>query len=271
MPTITALNQKGGVGKSSTTHHLAGTLAQMGRRVLCLDNDPQSSLSQGFWGPVAVRQLDPGETIAALYRGDRPFPDQIIRPTGIAGIDLVPGSRFATDYNVPRPFDADYEVQTSIRAFIGEIPGRYDYVLIDNPPNLHMASWAALVASDYLIVPLSPEDYAAQGLIDIQESIAMVQAGPNTALVLLGFLLTMVAPRRSIHQLYEERLRALYGADVFAARVPEAADYVEAIARRLPIAQHKPKSASAKAIRALADEVEARIKAIETNARTEAA
>jgi chromosome partitioning protein len=271
VPVITMLNQKGGVGKSSTCHHLSGTFAQMGRRVLCLDNDPQSSLSKGFWGPIAARQIDPGETIAALYAGYRPFAEQVIKPTGVDGIDLVPGSRVATDYNVPRPFEGPHEVQTCIRDFLADVRDRYDLVLIDCPPNLHMASWAALVASDFIIVPLSPEDYASQGLVDVQESIAMVQEGPNPDLVLLGYVLTMVAPRRTIHQLYEERLRALYGTDVFAARVPESVDYVEAIARRMPIAQYKKNGAGAKAIRALAEELEARVRAKVEATRTEAA
>lgn len=271
MPVVTMLNQKGGVGKTSCTHHLAGTLAQMGRRVLLLDNDPQSSLSQGFWGPLAARQVDPSETIAALYAGDRPFPEQVIKPTGIAGIDLLPGSRHATDFNVPRPFEADLAAQECLRSFLAEVRDQYDLVLIDCPPNLHLCSWAALVASDHLIVPLQPEDYGAQGIVDVQESVELVQGGPNPELSLLGYLITMVAPRKTIHQLYEERLRALYGDSVFTARVPEAVDYVEAIARRQPIAQYKPKGAPAKAIRALADEVEARLIAARTTHRTEAA
>ncbi len=105
-PIITLLNQKGGVGKTSrTTHHLAGTLAASGRRVLLVDNDPQASLSQGFWGPVATAEIDPSATVAAIYTGDDPFPEQIVRPTGITGIDLIPGSKRATDFNVPRPQD----------------------------------------------------------------------------------------------------------------------------------------------------------------------
>jgi chromosome partitioning protein len=270
---ITMLNQKGGVGKTSCTHHLAGTLAAMGRRVLLLDNDPQSSLSQGFWGPQAVRQIDHSETIANIYAGGRPFPEQVIRPTGIAGIDLVPGSRHASDFNVPRPYEVDPETQSCLRAFLDEAGAAYDMVILDCPPNLHLASWAALTASDYLIVPLQPEDYGAQGIVDVQESVEMVQVGPNPSLALLGFLLTMVAPRKTIHQLYEERLRALYGPAVFSAKVPEAVDYVEAIARRLPIASYKPKGAPAKAIRAVADEIESRISAMAnpTTMQTEAA
>jgi len=98
----------------------------------------------------------------------------------------------------------------------------------------------------------------------------MVQAGANPGLRLLGYLLTMVSPRRTVHQLYEERLRAAYGADVFDARIPEAADFVEAIARRLPIAMHKPRGASAKAVAALAVEMERRIASHQSH-RTEAA
>src|SRR3954462_11668175 len=109
MPVVTMLNQKGGVGKTSTTHHLAGTLAVSGRRILLLDNDPQASLSQGFWGPVATAELTPSATVAALYAGLDPVPEQIIRPTGVPGVDLIPGSKAATDFNVPRPQDAPPE------------------------------------------------------------------------------------------------------------------------------------------------------------------
>jgi chromosome partitioning protein len=270
MAVITALNQKGGVGKTSTCHHLAGTLALMGRRVLLVDNDPQSSLTQGFWGPTAALAVDPAETVAAVYSGDA-FPDRVIRPSGVAGVDLVPGSVRSTRHNVPVPEEADWDAQTCLRSFLDDVRGRYDVVLIDCPPNLHLCSWAALVASDFLVVPVQPEDYGAQGIAEVQASAARVVAGPNPDLRLLGYLITMVSPRRTIHQLYEERLRAAYGADVFAARVPEAADFVEAVARRLPIAQHKPRGASAKAIRALADELLARVEAAVAGPRTEAA
>jgi chromosome partitioning protein len=264
---VTMLNQKGGVGKTSCTHHLAGTLAQAGRRVLLVDNDPQSSLTQGFWGPVVARQVDSTATVAAIYAGDRPFPEQVIHPTGIAGIDLVPGSRRSTSHNVPDPHLADPEIQGCLRAFLDEVRERYDLVMIDCPPNLHLCSWAALVASDHLIVPLQPEDYGAQGIIDVQESVARVLEGPNPSLNLLGYLITMINTRKSIHKLYEEMLRSLYGSKVFATMVPEAVDFVEAIAQRKPVAQFKPKGVAAKSIKALADELERRLAAFAADAR----
>jgi chromosome partitioning protein len=267
VPVITALNQKGGVGKTSTCHHLAGTLALMGRRVLLVDNDPQASLSQGFWGPQATMALDPAATIAAVYAGDRPLPEQVIQPTGIPGIEILPSSQQATDYNVPRPYEAPWEMQACLREILGEVRDRYDLVLIDCPPNLHLCSWAALVASDHLIVPLQPEDYGAQGIIAVQDSVSLVRNGPNPDLLLLGFLITMIAARKTVHKLYEATLREMYEADVFATTIPEAVDFVEAIYQRKPVAQYKPRSAAAKAIRALADELFERLAARDAERR----
>ena len=255
MAVLTILNQKGGVGKTSTCHHLSGTLALLGQRVLLVDNDPQASLTQGFFGPTAMRGLDPATTIAAVLAGDLPEPSSLIRPTGIAGVDLLPASGRAASYNVPDPHLTEWDAQVAIRDFLAELRGTYDLIMIDCPPNLHLCSWAALVASDYVLVPLQPEDYGAQGIADVQASISRVQAGPNPALKLLGFLITMRSARGTVHQLFEENLRSLYGEAVFRATVPAAPEFPEAIMKRLPISAYKPKGAPAKAIRALADEM----------------
>jgi chromosome partitioning protein len=252
---LTVLNQKGGVGKTSTCHHLSGTLALLGRRVLLVDNDPQASLTQGFFGPIVARGLDPAATIAAVLAGELPDPSRLIRPTGIAGVDLLPASGPAASYNVPDPHLVEWDAQVTLREFLAELRDAYDLILIDCPPNLHLCSWAALVASDYVLVPLQPEDYGAQGIADVQASIARVQSGPNPGLKLLGFLITMRSPRRTVHQLFEENLRSLYGEAVFRAAVPAAPEFPEAIMKRMPIAAYKPKGAPAKAIRALAGEL----------------
>jgi len=255
---VTLLNQKGGVGKTSTCHHLGGALALAGRRVLLVDNDPQSSLTQGLWGPPAARALDPAETLAAVYRGDEPFPEQVIRPSGVAGVDLVAGHRQVNGWNLPFPESAAAETQLLLRTFLEPVRDAYDWVLIDCPPNLLLCSWAALVASDGLVVPLQPEDYGAQGVVDVQDSVAMARGGPNPSLALLGFLITMSTQRRTIHKLYEESLRGLYGRSVFDTVVPYAADYPEAIAARKPVNLYKPRSTAAKAMTALAAELESR-------------
>jgi chromosome partitioning protein len=258
MEVISLINMKGGVGKTTTTHNLAGALALSGRRVLAVDNDPQSSLSQGLLGPAEAEGLDPAATIAAVYDGTA-TPERIIRPSGIPGIDLVPGSIHTDRHNRPTPEESPWPDQTALRDFLAEVDGRYDFALVDCPPNLHLCSWAALAASGWVIVPCIPEDYGQQGLGPVGRSIARVRASINPGLCILGYLPTMVQPRRAIHQLYEATLREIYGAEVFEARLPAAADFPEAIAHRQPVTHYKPRSAAAKAIKAVADEVLARI------------
>jgi chromosome partitioning protein len=257
---VAMLNQKGGVGKTSTCHHLAGTLAQMGQRILLVDNDPQSSLTQGLWGPSATRELDPNRTIDAVYRRGASA-RQVVHRTELDRVDLIPGCRHAGEFNNSLPHRASRDLQQGLRDVVREVSADYDLVLIDCPPNLHLCSWAALVASDFLIVPLQPEDYGAQGIIDVRESIDLVTMGPNPRLHLLGYLVTMFVARKSIHKLYEENLRTEYGSLVFDARVPHAAEFPEAIAHRKPVSSYKPKGAAAKAVRAVADEVLSRIAA----------
>ena len=263
MPVISAVALKGGVGKTTFVHMTAGALALMGRRVLCLDNDAQASLSSGMFGPSAVENMDPSSTIAALYSGEDPLPDQIIRPSGVEGIDVVPGSRAAAKYNVPEPHLAPVELQTCLRAFVAEVREQYDLVLIDNPPQLSAATWAALLASDYLTVEAVPEDYGSASLSPVFEIVQMMTAGPNPRLHMLGLILTMVQPRLAVHQLYEATLREMHGTGVFDARIPLAADIKEAIARRLPVTHHKPRGASAKAFKAVAEEILARVRSHE--------
>ena len=128
-------------------------------------------------------------------------------------------------FNNAEPWAADRELQVAIRDVVEDVRDRYDLILIDCPPNLHLCSWAALVASDYLIVPLQPEDYGAQGIIDVRESVDLVTELANPGLQLLGYLITMVNPRKSIHKMYEETLREQYGDLVFETRIPHAAEF----------------------------------------------
>ncbi len=254
--TVSMLNQKGGVGKTSTTFHLAGTLAKDGRRVLLLDADPQASLTQGFFGPDAMRALERRESIASLFGdGVIPPPSKLIRETAFANVSIVPGSGHLTDHNTPNPHLAPREHQRSLAVFVAEVREKFDVILIDVPPNLHLCSWAALVASDLLVVPLQAEDFGSQGIASVLDSVELVQAKANPRLRLAGFLMTMFNPRLSIHRAYETMLRQLYGDLVFRTSVPIGTDFKESIALRKPIVAHNPRGASAKAIRALADEL----------------
>lgn len=270
LPVLTMLNQKGGVGKTSTCYHLAGTLSQLGRRVLLVDNDPQSSLTQGFLGPQATRQLEPAETVAGVYSQDA-LPGLAVRPSGLAGVDLVAGSRLAAEFNTPFPHRADWALQVCLRDFLADVAGAYDLVMIDCPPNLHLCSWAALVASDALVVPLQPEDFGAQGIADVTESVDLVRSAANPGLRMLGYLVTMVNIRTAVHKTYEQLLRQSYGEAVFRSMVPHSVDFKESLMVRKPVSSYKPRGASAKAMAALAAELDERLAAQPAGARTEVA
>lgn len=256
--TVAMLNRKGGCGKTSSCHHLAGALAKSGRRVLLVDMDPQASLTQGLFGPQATEAMDPQTTVAGLFDDAvEPDPDALIRPTEFEGIALVAGSNELDDFNLPRPQEAG-PIQQTLRQFLREARDRFDVALIDCPPNLSLCSWTALLAANSVVVPVQAEDYGAQGIVYIQRAFDAALAYHNPQLRLAGYLVTMFNKSLGIHAAYDGQLRSLYGDQVFEATVPLAKDFKEAVAARRPVGFYKPRSAAAKAIQAVADELVAR-------------
>jgi chromosome partitioning protein len=254
------LNRKGGVGKTSMTFHLAGTLAKAGARVLLLDMDPQASLTQGFFGPEWTECVPAEKTIAALFGDDFvPDPAALIVATGVTGVSLLPGSEHLNRYNLPEP-EGDPR-QTALRDLLGDVREGFDEVLIDCPPNLCLCSWAALAAGDGVVVPVQPEDFGAQGLKKVQESVASARAAVNPRLALLGYVVTLFNKALAVHGAYANQLRAMYGPLVFEAPMPLVKDFKEAVMMRQPVALYKPRGAAAKAMSALADELRTRARA----------
>lgn len=257
--TVAFLNRKGGVGKSSCCHHLGGTLARRGLRVLLVDVDSQASLTQGLLGPEVAEALDPSETVAAIMDDSGVVsPRDLVRPTGFANLSLIAGSDAAGRFNTPEPWDSGMR-QFILRDALAEAGEGSDLVLIDCPPHIQLWAWSALVAADGVVVPVQPEDYGAQGLKAIRRTIAQARAGANPGLALVGYLVSMVNKALSVHATYEAYLREMHGADVFATVIPAAKDFKEAVTYRKPIVEYKPRSAAAKVISALADEFLARL------------
>lgn len=257
MPIISISALKGGTGKSTVCHMLAGSLGLTGRRILAIDGDPQSSLSTGMLG-VEAEQLPPGETIAAVFSGRDPLPGDIIRPSGIPGVDLIPGSQAANSFNQPDPHLASAESQGRLRSFLDEVRGEYEFTLIDTPPNLYACTYSALIAADYCLVPATPENYGVSSISPVLEVIRQVIEGPNPTLVNLGIVLTKLE-RTGVHAAFEKMLREVHGPLIFDAKIPKSADIPEAILVNKPVTHFKPRSASAKAFKALADELVRRI------------
>lgn len=258
MTTIAFLNRKGGVGKTSCCHHLAGAYALAGQRVLLVDADPQASLTQGLLGTSAAIPAE--RSIVSAFAGwldarevvqTVPFP--VRRGMPALGVELIAGHAAAAEHNSSRP-DRAGDAQTALRDWLRPLAHRYDLVLVDCPPNLQLLSRAAIVAADGVVVPLQPEDYGAQGIAAVTREVAAVQAGLNPRVRLLGYLLTMVQ-RNSLHAAYAAKLREIHGRGVFAADVPRATALAEAVVARQPIGVWRPHGKPAAAIAAVADEV----------------
>jgi chromosome partitioning protein len=268
---VSMINRKGGCGKTSSVFHLGGCLAmQHGRSVLLIDADPQASLTQGFFGSAEAGRIPKRETLAALFDDSRePKPEEMIKDTGIPGLSVVCASPQLDQYNVPVPqltgeVDGEFKdflskhssrLQRSLAEFLKEVGPRYDLVLIDCPPNLQLCSWSALLASDYVVVPVQPEDFGAQGITHVQKAIDLAIEKFNPRLRLLGYLVTMHQKRLRVHTVYNRQLRELYGEQVFKATVPAQKDYKEAVTLHQPVSRYNPQSKAGQAIEAVAQEM----------------
>jgi len=258
---ISVINQKGGVGKTSTCQHLSAPLVDRDLRVLLVDMDPQANLTQGFFGSQQTANLAWQQTVASLFVDDLdPEPDDLIVSTPVAGVSIVPGSWELNKFDFPQPtLQGDY--QLSLRFFVEEVKDAFDVILIDCRPTLNLLSWNALLASEFVLVPFQPEDYGVQGVVHIQQIIDEAIAGPNPKLRLLGYLLNKVT-RRSLHKTFESVLRNYYCDDVFTVTIPDATHYPEAVSHRLPVGRYKKRGKAVESMNMLCEELLTRVKRI---------
>ena len=255
---ICFINQKGGCGKSSTCFHLAGYFAQLGQRVLLIDADPQGSLSQGFFGSALIENLSVGETLAALFDDNRLCTSaaQLTAPTAFERISVMRANQTLARYNVPEPEHAglkQFVLQSCVRELVG-----FDIVLIDCPPNLYQSSWNALLAADFVVIPVPPEDFGTQGLRAVHQAIDSARI-LNPALELLGHIVTRADRRLIVHRAYERMLRSVYGGAVLESVIPEASAFKVALAHRQPVTHHARLSRATQVIYGLGQELMARM------------
>ena len=252
--TFCLVNQKGGVGKSSACFHLAGAYASQGFRVLVIDTDPQGSISQGFFGSEAVEQLPAEVTVATLFEEQWSFCDwkALVHTTRFDHIHVCPANQHLADFNTPRPEESGPS-QYALREFV-EDQSAYDIVLIDCPPNLYRCTWSAMIAADWVIIPVTPEDFGTQGLRAVHQAVENAQLlNPN--LQRLGHLVTRSDGRLLIHKFYERRLRRLYGDLVLDNFMPELSAFKVAVAHRTPVELHRRRSRAARLTQNLCREI----------------
>ncbi len=253
---IAFINQKGGCGKSSCCFHLGGALAAAGRGVLLVDADPQGSLSQGFFGPAQIEIMPMHDTLAACFAEEGSSLRQLMRPTGFDRLELICANQTLARFNRPCPEQSGLS-QFALAQLLSDSAG-HELILIDCPPNLYQCSWNALLAADYVVIPVPPEDFGTQGLRVVHQAIEHARL-LNPKLQLLGHLVTRFDGRLLVHQAYEERLRTLYGATVFTTVIPEAVAFKLALAQRTPVTVACPDTKGAAATQALVSELTERM------------
>ena len=245
---VAIVNQKGGVGKSTTAINLAAYLAGKGEKILVVDMDPQGNATSG----LGVSPGSEGCMYDVLLEG-KPLQD-IALQTEIKGLEVAPASINLVGAEVELVSSLAREFK--LRRALQKLPqGAYDRVLLDCPPSLDLLTLNALTAADEVLIPMQCEYYALEGLTQLMQSIRMVREELNPGLEVGGVLLTMFDPRTNLAHQVADEVRSFFGDRVFHTIVPRNVRLSEAPSFGMPIALYAPKSTGAVAYSAVADEV----------------
>ncbi len=247
---IASANQKGGVGKTTTAINLGGALAQIGKRVLCLDLDPQANLTVGLG--IDINSVE--RNIANVLVDPDISLESIIRPSKTRNVDVVPATLELSSAEVEL-FNAIGREMALRDKVTPAIAQRYDYILIDCPPTLGLLTLNALVASDGVIIPVQTQYYALKGVAALLRIIKTVQARLNPNLKVYGLLPTFYDSRTILARDMLDSLKDLGDHQVFATVIRQSVKIGEAPTAGVPITEYDRKSDAAKAFVDLAKEV----------------
>ncbi len=245
---IAVANQKGGVGKTTTSVNLGACLAELGRRVLLIDLDPQGHVSSG----LGVEKSSIPRCMYDVVINGVPLRD-IIMPTAFKNLWLAPSTIDLAGAELELVPAISRE--TRLRDALAEYRAQYDYLFIDCPPSLGLLTVNALTGADSLLVPIQCEYYALEGLSQLMNTIHLVRTHLNPDLKLEGVLLTMYDSRTNLSSQVEDEVKKYFRDKVYRTIIPRSVRLSEAPSHGLPIIAYDPKSKGSEVYMELAKEV----------------
>ncbi len=249
--TIAIVNQKGGVGKTTTAVNLGASLAILGHKVLVIDIDPQGNTTSGLGVDKRAIAVD----IYAVLLADADVAGAIL-PSGVPNLDLIPATLALAGAEIELVSAISRE--TRLRRALIPIAGRYDYVLIDCPPSLGLLTLNALTAASEVVIPVQAEYYALEGLSQLTTIVGRIREALNPELKITGVLVTMFDGRTRLAADVLDEVHAYFPSQVFKTQIPRNIRLSEAPSYGKPAALLDVKSRGAQAYLALAREVAAR-------------
>jgi chromosome partitioning protein len=250
---LSVINQKGGVGKTTTAINAAVSLAQWGRRVLLVDVDPQGNATSG----LGLRASAPGQEMPSLYSalGGEVTLREVERATRVPNLWAVGAAQELAGAEVELGSEPRRD---TLKKVLEEARDRYDIVMLDTPPSLSMLTVNALVAADELIIPVQCEYYALEGLGHLLRTLERVKRSLNPRLKVMGLLRTMFDARVGLSRQVSQELEQHFPTLLFKTAIPRNVRLAEAPSHGLPIALYDRRSPGADAYRRVAIEIAAR-------------